>query len=443
MKYFLISFIPFFTSLNIHSQTLLRKASIGVVAKPVSEGIRVDSVLPNTTAQALKLQKNDIITRLNEKDVLTYEKYASVASNLRTNDPLQITILREGKKKTVSGKALMRPMETSPIADISYDWVKFRNGYLRTITRKPKNKANMPCILLIPGYGCGSIENYSQSYNGKLMNEWLQNGYAVVTIEKSGMGDSYDCAPCSEADLATDIESYDTGYKYMEDLSFVDKNALFIWGHSLGGMVAPEIAKRHHPKGVMVFGTVFRPWSEFLPEMHRIQKPLLDSMSYIEAEKFSRLIQKVYYEFFVLKKTRQQLFENTEYHEIVRTELEHKENSNNMWGRHWKFWQQIDSLNLAESWHRLDCPVLVINGGTDYEQCAPIEPILIEQTVNRSHPGNATRVQIDDLDHFMMKSNSYKEAVDNFRTQQYSKGNFNYKISSATVSWLNKQCGKS
>src|SRR5436190_7162613 len=327
MKYFLISFIPFFTSLNIHSQTLLRKASIGVVAKPVSEGIRVDSVLPNTTAQALKLQKNDIITRLNEKDVLTYEKYASVASNLRTNDPLQITILREGKKKTVSGKALMRPMETSPIADISYDWVKFRNGYLRTITRKPKNKANMPCILLIPGYGCGSIENYSQSYNGKLMNEWLQNGYAVVTIEKSGMGDSYDCAPCSEADLATDIESYDTGYKYMEDLSFVDKNALFIWGHSLGGMVAPEIAKRHHPKGVMVFGTVFRPWSEFLPEMHRIQKPLLDSMSYIEAEKFSRLIQKVYYEFFVLKKTRQQLFENPEYHEIVRTELEHKENS--------------------------------------------------------------------------------------------------------------------
>ena len=31
----------------------------------------------------------------------------------------------------------------------------------------------------------------------------------------------------------------------------------------MGGVIAPEVAKRHNPKGVMVFGTTFRPWSEF------------------------------------------------------------------------------------------------------------------------------------------------------------------------------------
>jgi pimeloyl-ACP methyl ester carboxylesterase len=113
-----------------------------------------------------------------------------------------------------------------------------------------------------------------------------------------------------------------------------------------------------------------------------------------------------------------------------------------MWGRHWKFWQQLDSLNLAQAWAKTNCPVLVINGGADYEQCAPIEPVLIEQTVNNAHPGTATRKQIEDLDHFMMKSNSYKEAVDNFRSQAYAKGNFNMRLADETVSWLNKQTGR-
>jgi pimeloyl-ACP methyl ester carboxylesterase len=193
----------------------------------------------------------------------------------------------------------------------------------------------------------------------------------------------------------------------------------------------------------MVFGTVFRPWNEFLPEMHRVQKPLLENKSYMETEKFMRQIEKVYYEFFVLKKTRDELYANPQYKDIVVSELEYKTGSTNMWGRHWRFWQQIDSLNLAESWSQVSCPVLVINGGTDYEQCAPIEPILIEQTVNAAHPGQATRVQIEDLDHFMMKSGSYKEAVDNFRTRQFLKGNFNERIATETVNWLNKQTGKS
>jgi alpha-beta hydrolase superfamily lysophospholipase len=80
-----------------------------------------------------------------------------------------------------------------------------------------------------------------------------QNGYAVVTIEKSGLGDSFGCQPCGEVDLLTDIESFDAGYKYMEKLPFVDAANLFIWGHSMGGTIAPEVAKLHHPKGIMVF----------------------------------------------------------------------------------------------------------------------------------------------------------------------------------------------
>jgi pimeloyl-ACP methyl ester carboxylesterase len=242
--------------------------------------------------------------------------------------------------------------------------------------------------------------------------------------------------PCSEVDLATDIESFDAGYNYMAQLSFVDKNNLYIWGHSMGGIIAPEIAKRHHPKGVMVFGTTFRPWSEFLLEMHRVQKPLLENQTYLQTEDFMRKIQKIYYEFFILKKTRDELLKTPEYKDLVVSELGYKEGSNDMWGRHWTFWPQIDSLNLAQSWQAISCPVLILHGAADYESCSIVEPQLITKAVNEKHPGNATMVVVPELDHFMMKSKDWEEARDNFKAQQYVKGNFNYSIAEETINWL-------
>lgn len=413
-----------------------RKALIGLKAKPVEKGMAIDSVFPNSTMAALKLKKGDVLQSLNGKTVNSVESYNAVATQIRKNDKVNVVFLRDGKSKTASGKAVVKPLETSGTADIIYDWVKFRDGYLRTITYKPKGIANVPAILLVPGYGCGSIENYSKSYNGKLIEEWLRIGYAVVTIEKSGLGDSFNCEPCGEVDLVTDIESFDEGYKYMEKLPFVNKSRLFIWGHSMGGTIAPEIGKLHKPAGIMVFGCVFRPWSEFLLEMHRVQKPLLENLTYQQTEDFTRGIQKIYYEFFVNKKSPEQLMAVEEYKPLVLSELGYKKGSNDMWGRHWKFWQQLDSLNLAKSWQEVDCPVLILHGATDYEQCSLVEPMMIEKSVNEKHPGSATWITIPELDHFMMKSKDWPEAVRNFRDGQYAKGNFNYDIARETVKWL-------
>ncbi|MEP7319854.1 MAG: alpha/beta hydrolase, partial [Panacibacter sp.] len=156
----------------------------------------------------------------------------------------------------------------------------------------------------------------------------------------------------------------------------------------------------------------------------------------LQTEDFIRKIQKIYYEFFVLKKTPTQLYQNPEYKELVASELNYKEGNNDMWGRHWRYWQQLDSLNLAESWQAMNCPVLVIHGEADYEQCSKAEPLLIEQAVNAAHPGNAQMIVIPELDHFMMKSANWEQARDNFRDQQYLKGNFNYSIAVETIKWL-------
>ena len=430
----LIVFVLFLNETT--AQMPQRKALMGLQGKPNERGILIDTVFENSTAAVLQLKKGDIILSINGKESKTLEAYNALATQVRTGDKLNVNFSRNGQELSKTVEAVMRPFEKSDIADVLYDWVKFRNGYLRTITRKPKGKTNLPAILLIPGYGCGSIENYSSSYNGKLINEWLKKGYAVVTIEKSGMGDTQGCEPCVEVDLQTDIESFDAGYNYMETLPFVDKSKLFIWGHSMGGTIAPEIAMRHKPKGVMVFACVFRPWSEFLLEMHRVQKPLMEGLTYPQTEKFLRGIQPIYHAFFNEKKSPKELFDNPTFKELVVSELGYKEGNNNMWGRHWRFWQQLDSLNLAETWQKVPCPVLVLHGTADYEQCSLVEPMMLSKTVNEAHPNSATMVVIPELDHFMMQSKDWQEAYKNFKTQQYLKGNFNFKITEETVKWL-------
>lgn len=413
-----------------------RKAIMGMLGKPTEKGIAIDSIIPHSSFAVLPVKKGDVLTAINGVAITTLQQYGSAVSGIRAGDAIKIQYLSNGKEKTAAAKAVMRPYETSSFADIQYDWVPFRGGYLRAITRKPKDKTNCPAILLIPGYGCGSIENYAGSYNGKLLYEWVKAGYAVITVEKSGLGDSYGCEPCSQADLVNEIESFDAGYRYMEKLSFVDKNNLFIWGHSMGGVVAPEVAKRHQPKGVLVFACTFRPWSEFLLEMHRVQKPLLENFTYQQTEEFVRGIQKVYYEFFVLKKSPEQLYNIPGYTKLAVSDLNYAKGSNDMWGRHWRYWMQLDSLNMAETWKQVNAPVLVLHGGADYEQCSLVEPFMIRETVNAAHPGAATWITIDDIDHFMMKSNNWKEAAANFKSQQYLKGNFNYRIAEETIKWL-------
>ncbi len=433
-KIFLLGLI--FSAAAACAQMPLRKAFIGIQAKAVENGIRIDSVFTHSTMEKLKVRKGDVILSVNDKNTPTIGAYGAAAGSIRAGEKISIQYLRNGKTRKASAKAVMKLYETSAVAEIIYDWVPFKNGYLRTMTYRPKNNANTACILLVPGYGCGSIENYSKSYNGRLIDDWVRNGFAVVTIEKSGLGDSFGCEPCGEVDLQTDIESFDKGYQYMEKLPFVDKAKLFIWGHSMGGTIAPEIARRHNPKGVMVFGCVFRPWSEFLLEMHRVQKPLLENLTYAQTEDFTRQMHKIYCEFFIHKKAPAELIQIPEYKDLVISELGYKPTSNDMWGRHWKFWQQLDSLDMARSWSAVKCPVLVLHGSTDYEQCSVVEPMMIEKPVNTAHPGNAQWITIPDLDHFMMQSKDWPEAVKNFRDAQYAKGNFNSKIATETVNWL-------
>ncbi len=435
-KISILLFIVLCTVCRSVGRELPRKAFMGIMVSERNTLLAIDSVLPGSTAEKLGLKKADNLMSINKIPISNLQTYQLVAGELNGGDDIEVNWLRNGKQYTAHATALSKPLFTAPWCDVLYQSLPAIGCTVRTIIYKPKNKTKAPGVFFIPGYNCGSIEGFATNFNGKMIEGWVKSGFVVYTVEKSGLGDSKGCKPCIAVDLQSDIDVFATAYRDFAQQPFTDRNNLFIWGHSMGGIIAPLIAQPGTTKGIIVFGTVFRPWSEFLLEMHRVQKPLLDSLNFIETETFSRLIQKVYYEFFVLKKTPGELYANPEYKKIVETELEYKPGKEDMWGRHWRFWQQLDSINLAKAWQDIDSKVMVFHGGADFIQCSAVEPYLIAEAVNRSHPGNATLETIPQLDHLLMHSKDFSDAAKNMAEKAYIKGNFDDRLLKKSIRWM-------
>lgn len=423
------------SSAYVYARQPPRKAIMGGYGTFSSNGLAIDSIAPATTFATIGLRRGDTVRQVNDGLIKDQATYNTTVGPIRAGQDVTITYRRNGSLYTKHVKAVMRPYESSSTADIIYGWASMDNCRLRTIVRKPKGQQKLPAVLLVPGYNCGSVENYNQGSYSRLIDTWIKAGFAVVTIEKSGLGDSYGCLPCSEVDLVTDIKGFEAGYAYMASLPYVDTANLFIWGHSMGGVIAPVIAAGHHPRGVMVFATVYRPWSEFLLEMHRIQLPL-DGKSYAETENFIRRMQKIYYEYFRLRKSPEQLYQNPEYRDLVVSELEYKKGETNMWGRHWRFWQQLDSIDLARNWAAVDAPVLSLFGGADWIACSELEHQLIVRTVNSTHPGHARHICIPDVDHLLVQNKDWISAHKNISDATYRNTHFHQGLADTTVQWM-------
>ncbi|TVQ71110.1 MAG: hypothetical protein EA363_06565 [Balneolaceae bacterium] len=133
------------------------------------------------------------------------------------------------------------------------------------IINKPAGEEPMPALLLIPGYTCASIEHLRETHPyRRLIDAYVDAGYVTLRIEKSGLGDSWNTPECASTDLHDEIESFEQGLKTLRSLPYVDPSRIIIYGHSMGGVVAPAISARHDIAGVIAYGTVALSWFEYM-----------------------------------------------------------------------------------------------------------------------------------------------------------------------------------
>ena len=161
-------------------------AQIEYVKENGNSGIKIIQVHGGTSA-ALKLQTNDLLTKIGDATFVSSEDFVAKFLTYKTKDEIKISLVR-GKKEIVQKAAVVgRPFETDDNATVIYDEAAYKGGQLRVIINKPFKEGKMPAMLFIPGYTCSSIDELTEDHPYKrIVNAYVDAGYVTFRIEKSG-----------------------------------------------------------------------------------------------------------------------------------------------------------------------------------------------------------------------------------------------------------------
>ncbi|WP_162427373.1 alpha/beta fold hydrolase [Pontibacter pudoricolor] len=445
----LLFLLNMLTAVQANAQELKRRASLGIRAAPLSDslanvyalksGVVVSAVAANLTASALGIKQGDVLLSVNKRTLHTPAQLAELGQELYPGQPINIQLLRNGKKKSIKGKAVAKPLEKADKADVVYGQVPFRKGLLRTITYTPKTAGKHPAILFIPGFPCRSIDDYTTSAYNQLIRGWSDLGYVVMLVEKPGLGDNMNTPACIDIDLSTEIEAFEQGLLKLKQLPQVHPDNVFIFGHSMGGIVAPVLSQKYQLKGVMVYGSPYRPWFEFATEMFRFQAPTTGK-DYVAHEATMRQLHHVMYRFFVLGQHPDTIAAaDPAFKKILEEEFQHT-GGDMFWSRDYRYWQEIDELNLTKAWAQTDEHVLSIWGEYDFEIVNAEDHKRIVEVVNHYHPGHATFLTMPETNHSLIVVPGMAEGVAqmNKRDLEYNKTHFNKNLVTETDAWMRK-----
>lgn len=441
-------------SLFISSQTIKRKGLLGVGLYPTitdslsnalklktKTGALIKSVLPNSTAEALGLKPFDIVTECNGKSILSRNDLIIMARQFRSEGDVQLTVLRKNKSLTLKNKVIVRPFEQHPNMLITYGEFAYDKGFIRTIYRKPKDKAPLATVYFVHGISCYSLDNMLPDDPTKLAIEAMVNkGFAVYCIEKSGVGDSYNTTPCEETGYNLELDVYKEGYKHLLKQKEVDPKQIFVFGHSLGGISAPILAQEFEPKGVVVYGTGLKPWSEYLQDVYIIQEQIMGKDLAVLRESFEKF-KPAYYDLFYSSTPIEQLMNDSAHLKAAISVLGYNPQTKLCAAnRSLQFHKELNTHNLAKAWKNTKSYVMAAYGEADIAAIHPDDHIAIANYVNETHPGKGTYLFVPKTNHTFQEVGTMKEFVamqSNLPAyEKMAAQHFNYKLFDEVCNWM-------
>jgi len=226
-------------------------------------GIAVEAVIPGSTAEAAGFKAGDVLLAVDGVKIPGTAEFIRTIGGLKGGASVTIEFRRGDalRKEKVTFKG--RPFEKSDAYEIVYDSVPTRAGRLRTILTRPKGQGKQPALFLIQGIGLFSIDNPIgplSSYR-TIVDHFARSGYVTLRVDKPGCGDS-EGGPARDVDFDTELDGYRQALKMLKARGDVDAASVFIFGHSMGGVMAPLLAADLPVRGIIVYGTITRTWTE-------------------------------------------------------------------------------------------------------------------------------------------------------------------------------------
>jgi alpha-beta hydrolase superfamily lysophospholipase len=200
----------------------------------------------------------------------------------------------------------------------------------------------------------------------------------------------------------------------------VKADRVFVLGLSIGGVHAPLIAQKETVRGVVVVNTLAKPFIEYLLETRRRQNTM-KGMPFDQVDHRQRVGQQCNHALLVDKRTPEA---------VVAANPECAEHIE--YPAPYTYMQQWADLELASEWKRVDAPVLVVQGESDYVATVADAPLL-RDIVESFHPGHATLAMIPGMDHYLTRAASMKASL-----EKTAETEFEPRVLDAIRGWLVK-----
>ncbi len=429
MRFLPCLILTLFTN-NARSQDLPRRPFLGIIMAPLvdemkvklnyrgNNGVLVQNVLPGSTGAKAKLNSNDILVKLNDSDVAGPPDVIQILKR-QPGGPMTIVYWRQGVTHEVKVTPERFPEERINKASTIYGQIQSGGSLLRTITTVPHVPGKKPAIFFIQGTGCGSVDFGLDTSNSqfKLIRQFSNAGFVTFRVEKPGVGDSKG-ADCSETDFFTEMNGYKEGLIALRQNPSVDTNNIFIFGHSMGGVMAPMDAENANVKGIIVYGTIVKSAPEYFIESRRRQTSAME-LAADESETFMRTWTKCAPLYF---------YSNDSTSRLLTTHPDCREIVETLAFRNRKYWQQLASLDIPGIWEKFNGNVLSLWGEFDIIADESDHEILAS-VVNQYHKGKGVFIKVPGSTHELFTATSIQTAM-------YNNGIYNDAAGKITIDWI-------
>jgi len=447
LKSILILLFILSTGSILHCQTLKRKVFLGARLMELSaveketgakSGIYLPMIISEGSLGQMGIPNGAVLQQINDEPVHSIGDLGQVLPGILEGDHLSVVVFVDGERKTYEGKALGRPKEVHPHARVEYGEVVYEDNVLRSLLYLPEGKEKPPVVFFLQGYTCQSIEMRNFNPAKQLIDSWIKDGFAVFLVEKPGMGDSDSKIPCMEIDFDQELHAFSMAYRDLRENVKIDTANIFLFGHSMGGMISPLLAKEHDPAGILVYGIVGNNWYDYMVDIYTEQE-LLFGTSQEEVNENCKYYLPFLKDMLVHKKSNRELIENPFYGKRLKEDGITQNLSLGYYDRrHYRYWQKLANVDVPGAWANVKCPVLVLHGEYDIQAIHPKYAEMIVTNVNK-HGGNASFKLFPKTEHAFLKFDSREELLATMNDGSYVstfKTHFNSDIARESSAWM-------